>query len=264
MHRAAAWSRFGPMLAWAAILVLQPASVASAEPYRFASPPGVDSILVFKLDVPTGEVQACGYESVSGGVGRTKCYTVGTGAGPQQPGQWALHTTHHEGEYGVTRVNPETGAISYCYLDRTDITVCTEPLAAQQAGQAQSAPAAKVGGGMAALQPAAANVGEATADGDRYRFISPPAADSIRVYRLDTRTGEVVGCEYQSVQGGIGATKCYAPGTGAMPSRPGSWALHTASHRGEHGVVRVEADRGLISYCYVAASDATVCTEMPQ
>ena len=114
------------------------------------------------------------------------------------------------------------------------------------------------------LSPAAfalvfATMGAGVAFGAGFEFIAAPQSDLNRVYRVDKATGEVAACQYEGKEGGVGATRCYPPGEGAMPQDPGEYALVASRHEREAGVFRVEVRTGAMSICYVL-DERSVCT----
>ena len=120
--RTIAWFCAG---AWAAALVTIP-GVALAEDYVFLASPQTDLNRVFRVETSTGEVGACQYAVRNGTVGVTLCFTPGEGAGPQEPGAYALVASNHQQEGGVYRVEKRTGRMSACYV-LGDQVVCTPP-----------------------------------------------------------------------------------------------------------------------------------------
>ncbi|RFB80162.1 hypothetical protein [Methylovirgula sp. 4M-Z18] len=121
-------------LVLAAILSLAPAA-AFADQYDFLAAPQKDLNRIFRLDKITGEVGACQYalspgktDIAPGAVGITLCFPAGEGAGPQDPSEYALIASHHEGEGGVWRLDLRKGTMSICYVltqDDYNKVVCT-------------------------------------------------------------------------------------------------------------------------------------------
>ncbi|MFG1347336.1 hypothetical protein V5F59_20790 [Xanthobacter autotrophicus DSM 431] len=111
-------------------------SAPGAAGYDFAAPPSAQANRVFGVNRQTGEVNACQFERPEGSVaGITRCFAQGQGAGPQQAGDYALMSTHYEGETGVFRINRATGEMSICYVREAagvkgavdSMLVCTAP-----------------------------------------------------------------------------------------------------------------------------------------
>ena len=73
----------------------------------------------------TGQVTACQYQA-GPGVGVTRCFGSGEGAGPQPIGDYTLVRSNMDEEGGVFRANRRTGDVSVCYV-LNDLTVCTAP-----------------------------------------------------------------------------------------------------------------------------------------
>lgn len=108
----------------------------AAAGYDFAAPPSAQANRVFGVNRQTGEMNACQFERPEGNaIGVTRCFAQGQGAGPQQAGDYALMSTHYEGETGVFRVNRATGEMSICYVREVagvkgagdSMLVCTGP-----------------------------------------------------------------------------------------------------------------------------------------
>ena len=96
-----------------------------AAKYEFIAAPETDLNRVYRLDRETGEIGACQYGlKDTSAVGVTLCYPPGEGAGPQEPSEYALVASHHQGEGGVFRVDVRTGMMSICYV-LNDAVVCT-------------------------------------------------------------------------------------------------------------------------------------------
>jgi len=97
---------------------------ALAEDYVFLASPQTDLNRMFRVETTTGEVGACQYAVRNDSVGVTLCFTPGEGAGPQEPGAYALVASNHQQEGGVYRVEKRTGRMSACYV-LGDQVVCT-------------------------------------------------------------------------------------------------------------------------------------------
>lgn len=110
---------------------------------------------------------------------------------------------------------------------------------------------------LAALMAAALPTAPAAAED--YGFLAAPQTDLNRMFRVETTTGEVGACQYAVKEGAVGVTLCLAPGEGAGPQEPGSYALAASSHQQEGGVYRVERRTGRMSACYVLG-EQVVCT----
>ena len=97
---------------------------ALAEDYVFLASPQTDLNRMFRVETTTGEVGACQYAVRNDSVGVTLCFTPGEGAGPQEPGAYALVASNHQQEGGVYRVEKRSGRMSACYV-LGDQVVCT-------------------------------------------------------------------------------------------------------------------------------------------
>ncbi len=102
-------------------------------------------------------------------------------------------------------------------------------------------------GTLMALAPAAAAEGA-----DAYGFASPPSAEANRVYGVNRKTGEVSVCQFERPEGSfVGITRCFTPGEGAGPQKPGRYELVPTRYAGETGIFRVDHETGQMSICYV-------------
>lgn len=108
----------------AALLTFGVVSPAAAEDYVFLSAPETDLNRIYRLETTTGEVGVCQYAVRDGTVGVTLCFSAGEGAGPQEPGLYALVGSNHTQEGGVYRVERRTGRMSACYVLGEQV-VCT-------------------------------------------------------------------------------------------------------------------------------------------
>lgn len=120
--------RFGLMAgAVAAALALSAAARAQESSYEFMAPPSKASNAIYALDSQTGEIHGCIYQRAEEKtIGEAVCYASGSGAGAQGEGTYGLYTNNLETEGGVIRVNFDTGAVAYCWIDfKSDRTVCT-------------------------------------------------------------------------------------------------------------------------------------------
>jgi hypothetical protein len=100
------------------------ASAASAEDYAFLAAPQTSLNRMFRVETTTGEVGVCQFAVSDRGAGVTLCYPPGEGAGPQEPGLYALAASNHQQEGGVYRVERRTGRMSLCYVLAEQV-VCT-------------------------------------------------------------------------------------------------------------------------------------------
>jgi hypothetical protein len=97
---------------------------AAAEDYAFLAAPQTSLNRMFRVETTTGEVGVCQFAVSDRGAGVTLCYPAGEGAGPQEPGLYALAASNHEQEGGVYRVDRRTGRMSLCYV-LAEQSVCT-------------------------------------------------------------------------------------------------------------------------------------------
>ena len=113
-----------PALAAALAAVAAPAAPAHAEDYVFLAAPQTSLNRMFRVETTSGEVGVCQYGVSDRGAGVTLCYPAGEGAGPQEPGVYALAASNHQQEGGVYRVERRTGRMSLCYVLAEQV-VCT-------------------------------------------------------------------------------------------------------------------------------------------
>jgi len=97
---------------------------AAAEDYAFLAAPQIDLNRMFRVETTTGEVGVCQFAVKDGTIGVTLCFPAGDGAGPQEPGSYALAASSHQQEGGVYRVEKKTGRMSLCYVLGEQV-VCT-------------------------------------------------------------------------------------------------------------------------------------------
>lgn len=97
---------------------------AAAEDYAFLAAPQIDLNRMFRVETTTGEVGVCQFAVKDGTIGVTLCFPAGDGAGPQEPGSYALAASSHQQEGGVYRVERKTGRMSLCYVLGEQV-VCT-------------------------------------------------------------------------------------------------------------------------------------------
>jgi hypothetical protein len=98
--------------------------------YDFLAAPETDLNRIYRLDRASGEVGACqyGFSKDTSGVGVTLCYPPGDGAKAGAFSEYALVSSHHNGEGGVFRVDLRSGMMSICFVhDPTSTVVCTTP-----------------------------------------------------------------------------------------------------------------------------------------
>jgi len=101
------------------------AAPVSAQQYDFLAPPSSDANRLYSVNIKTGQIGMCFYDRDKGrGIGVTKCFKVGEGAGPQKPGRYKLYRTKFDPDKGVFRVNTNTGEMSLCWMRRGEL-VCT-------------------------------------------------------------------------------------------------------------------------------------------
>jgi len=94
----------------------------------------------------------------------------------------------------------------------------------------------------------------------QYDFLSPPNPDTNRLYRVNTKTGEMGACWYGRDKG-IGFTDCRPVGEGAGPQKPGRYKLFATNFESEKGVFRVNTNTGAMSLCWVRRGEL-VCTAL--
>lgn len=106
------------------LLAAVAAEPAFAQEHVFLAAPQVDLNRMFRVETTTGEVGVCQFAVKEGAVGVTLCFPPGDGAGPQEPGLYALAASSHTQEGGVYRVERRSGRMSLCY-ELGEQVVCT-------------------------------------------------------------------------------------------------------------------------------------------
>jgi len=100
----------------------------------------------------------------------------------------------------------------------------------------------------------------APASAQQYDFLSPPNADTNRLYRVNIKTGEMGACWYGRDKH-IGYTDCRSVGEGAGPQKSGRYKLFATHFDSEKGVFRVDTNSGAMSLCWVRRGEL-VCTAL--
>ncbi|MEM7222708.1 MAG: hypothetical protein AAF495_07000 [Pseudomonadota bacterium] len=101
-----------------------------------------------------------------------------------------------------------------------------------------------------------------SAEQPKFEFLSPSHEESVRIYRLNTSTGEIGACYYGPPGDGtgIGTTECYSAGEGSGSPGPGNYRLKRSSNIEDTSVFRVNIDSGEVSICFVQ-SGKVLCTQ---
>lgn len=97
------------------------------------------------------------------------------------------------------------------------------------------------------------------ASAQQYDFLSPPNPDTNRLYRVNTKTGEMGMCWHHKDKH-IGYTECFKVGEGAGPQKNGRYKLYTTNFPAEKAVFRVNTNTGAMSLCWLRRGEL-VCTE---
>lgn len=90
-------------------------------------------------------------------------------------------------------------------------------------------------------------------------YFARPALDTLhRLYRVNTRTGEMGACVYFKPEGEDGYTKCFgSTGTAGAKVESAPYRLMLAGHKDAEGVFRINLETGDMIYCFFK-EDASV------